>query len=86
MVRSTIIDLNHVELKYYSFMVSLDKCGRRCNVAIDLSTKICVSSKTKDGNVKAYNAITRMNKTKTLVKYISCDCKCKDNSTTCNSN
>ena len=25
MVRPTLIDLNHVELKYYPFMISLDK-------------------------------------------------------------
>ena len=26
MVRPTLIDLNLVKLKYYSFMISLDKC------------------------------------------------------------
>ena len=30
--------------------------------------------------------ITRIKEAKTLVKHISCDCKCKFNSTTCNSN
>ena len=30
--------------------------------------------------------ITKINEAKTLVKYILCDCKCKFNSTTCNSN
>ena len=38
MVRPTLIDLNHVELKYYPFMTSLDKCSGSCNV---LSPKIC---------------------------------------------
>ena len=32
MVRPTLIDLNPVELKYYPFMISLDKCARSCNV------------------------------------------------------
>ena len=27
MVRSTLIDLNSVELKYYPFMISLDNCS-----------------------------------------------------------
>ena len=40
-------DLNHVELNYYSFMVSLDKGRRSCNVVDELSAKICVSSKKK---------------------------------------
>ena len=30
MVRSTLIDLNPVELKFYSFMISLDNCSRCC--------------------------------------------------------
>ena len=31
MVRSTLIDLNPVELKHYSIMISLDKCNESCN-------------------------------------------------------
>ena len=36
MVRPTLIDLNPVELKYYPFMISLDKCSGSYN---DLSQK-----------------------------------------------
>ena len=32
MIRPTLIDLNPVELKYYPFMISLDKCTGCCNV------------------------------------------------------
>ena len=39
MVRPTPIDLNPVDLKYYSLMTSLDKCSGSCNV---LSPKGCV--------------------------------------------
>ena len=49
MVRSTLIDLNPVELKYYRFMISLNKCSGSCNV---LSSKICVPKKTKYINAK----------------------------------
>ena len=45
MVRSTFIDWNPVELKYYPFMISLNKCTGSCNV---LSPKICVPKETKD--------------------------------------
>ena len=38
MLRPTLIDLNPPELKYYPFMISLDKCNRSCNV---LSTPKC---------------------------------------------
>ena len=40
MVRATLIDLNPVHLKYYPFMVSLDKYSGICNSGNDLSTKI----------------------------------------------
>ena len=44
MVRPTLIDLNPVELKYYPFMISLDKCTGNCNV---LSPKMCVPKERK---------------------------------------
>ena len=83
MVRPTLIDLNPTELKYYPFMTSLDKCNGSCN---DSSPKICVPQKTKDINVTVFNMITNKNETITMTKHISCDCKYKFKSTTCNSN
>ena len=67
-------------------MISIDKCNGSCNDADDIPTKIYVPSKTKDVNVKVFKMITRINEAKTLIKHISCDCKCKFNSTTFNSN
>ena len=84
MVRPTLIDLNPVEFKYYPFMISLDKCSGSCNV---LLPKIgALKKKTKDIIVKAFNMTTNKNGAKTIVKHVSCDCKCKFNSTTGNSN
>ena len=40
----------------------------------------------RDINVKSFNMITNKSKVKTMAKHISCDCKCKFNSRTCNSN
>ena len=37
MIRPTLIDMNPNELKYYSFMISLNQCTGSCNV---LSPKI----------------------------------------------
>ena len=45
------IDLNPIELNYYTFMISLDKCNRSCNAVDDLSTKRCVPSETKEVSV-----------------------------------
>ena len=54
LIRPTIIDLNPIELNYYLFMISLDKCNGSCNVVDNLSTKMCVPSEIKDLNVKVF--------------------------------
>ena len=83
MIRSFLVNSNPVELKYYPFMIILDKCSGSCNSVDDLSTKICVPSTTKDINVKVFTMITNKNKAKPIVKHISCDCKFRFSSTTC---
>ena len=45
MVRPTPIDLNPIELKYYPFMIILDKCHGSCNV---LSRKTHFPKKLRD--------------------------------------
>ena len=83
MVRPTLTDINPLELKYYLFVISIDKCTGSCNI---LSPKICVSKETKDTYFKAFNMITNKNEAKAITRHISCNCKCIFNSTTCNSN
>ena len=87
MIRPPLINLNPVKLKYDLFMISLDKCSGSRNV---LLPKICFpkkkTKKTKDIHVKVFNMITIKNEAKTIAEHISCDCKCKFNSITCNSN
>ena len=53
MVRPILTHLNLVELNYYPFIISLDKCNGSCNAADDLSKKICVPSWSKDVNNKS---------------------------------
>ena len=83
MVRPALIPLNLVELKYYPFMISLNKCTGSCNV---LSPKIWAPKETKNINVQVFNMIRNKNEAKAMAEHISCDCKCKFNSTICNSN
>ena len=40
MIKPFLIDLIPVELKYYPFMISLDKCSGSCNAAYIVSPKI----------------------------------------------
>ena len=51
MVRSTSIDLNPIELKYYPVMISLYKCNGSCNILVP---KICVLKKEEDRNVQVF--------------------------------
>ena len=74
--------MNPFDLKYYQFMISVNKCAGSCNV---LSPKICVLKEKKDINVKAFNMITNKNEVKAMTEHIWYDCKCKFNSTRCNS-
>ena len=83
MVRPSLIDLNPVELKCFPFMIRLNKCTGSCNV---LSPKICVWKETEDINVKPFNMKTNKNEAKAMTEHISCECKCKFNSTICTSN
>ena len=69
MARSSLIDLNPVELNYYTFMISLDKRSGSYNAVDELSAKICASSKTKDLNVKVFDMIIRICEAKTFVKH-----------------
>ena len=79
MVRPTLIDFNPVELNY-SFMISVDKCSGSCNVHLQKYVP------KKDIIVKVFTMITNKNEAKAKAKHISCDCKYKSNSATCNSN
>ena len=63
-------------------MISLDKCTGSWNV---LSPKVSVLEETKNINVKAFKTITTKNEAEVMTEHISCDCKCKFNSSKCNS-
>ena len=67
-------------------MISLDKCNGSCNSGDGLCRKIFVPSKTKNVNVKVFNMITNKNEAKTIIKHVSCGCKCKFNGINCISN
>ena len=54
-----LVDLNPNELRYYPFVVNLDRCDGSCNSLDDLSNRIYVSNKTEDLNAKVINMITR---------------------------
>ena len=58
MARPTLIDKNPVEVKYYLFIINLNKCTGSCNV---LSPKRSVLKETKDIFIKAFNMMANKN-------------------------
>ena len=66
MTRPTLIDFNPDEynqgLRYYPFMVNLDRCNGTCNGLDDLSDKKCVQYKTEDLDLTAFDMATRIKK------------------------
>ena len=70
MLRPIIIDMNLVELRYYLFLLSLNKCAGICNV---LSPKICVPKEIKDIHVKAFNTISNETEAKAMTEHVSCE-------------
>ena len=64
--RATVIDLNPVELNYYSFMISLTNCNAGFNAGDDLDTKACVPGKAKGISVKVSDTTTGLYDAKKL--------------------
>ena len=56
------------------------------NTHNDLSNQVCVPNKTEDLILSVFNMITGINKSKTLTKHTSRECRCKFDGKRCNSN
>ena len=69
MTRPILIDLNpdkyNQGLRYYPFMVNLDRCRGSCNTFDDPSGRICVPNRTGKVNLNNKNSMmTRINESK----------------------
>ena len=67
-------------------MVELDRCIGSFNTLNDLSNKVCVPRKTEYLNLIVFSMTAETNESKTLIKHISCKCKCKFDERECSSN
>ena len=66
--------------------MKLDRCVGSCNTVNNLSNKVCVPNKKEDLKLIMFNMIRGINESKTLIKHISCEYKCKFDGRKCNSN
>ena len=74
------------ELKYYPYIINLDKCNGSCNIITEISDRICIWNKANDVNLSVFNLIERNNKLKILTKHVSCNSKFKFDGSKCNLN
>ena len=68
------------QLRYYPFAVNLGRCMGSFSTLNDLSNRAFVPNKTEKG----FNMVSVINKLKTLIKHVLCECKCKINDRKCN--
>ena len=55
------------------------------NAVEDLYVRICLPDKVKNINVKMFNLMSRVNRTRFLIQHKSRECKCGLNKNVCNS-
>ena len=66
-------------------MVNLDRPVESCcNIIDDLTDRLYVPHQTKDVNSRVFKILTWLNESKSLVKQISCDYRCKCDNKKCN--
>ena len=82
-VRPEIINVNSDEPVFYPFSIKTSKCSGSCNNINDPFTKICDPDVVKNLNVKVFNLISRMNKTRHIAWHETCKCTCRLDANVC---
>ena len=65
--RPTFVDTNSNETVFCPFTVSVHKCDGSCNTTDDPYARVCVPNKVTNLNVKVFNLMSGVNKTRFLV-------------------
>ena len=66
-----------VSAAYITF--SVNKCCGGCSTTDEPHARVCVSNKVINMNVKVFNLMPEVNKTRILVRHESYECKCRLN-------
>ena len=67
MSRAKIIETNPDDPAFFPYSIKVNKCSGSCNNPNDPFDELCVPDIVKTINVKVYNLMTRINKTKNIV-------------------
>ena len=82
-VRLQIVNVNSNKPIFYLFSIKTSKCSGSCNNINDPFTKICDPDVVKNLNVKVFNLISRMNKTRHIAWRETCKCTCRLDANVC---
>ena len=74
----------YVENIFYSYSVSVNKCGGICRTINDSYHRACVLNKVKNVNAKILNLMSDVNDTRCLVQHELWECKCRLKESVCN--
>ena len=83
--RSKIIDLNNIEPVFYPYSIKVNNCSGSCININDTYAKLGVPDIIKNINVKVFNLMSRINKTRQITWHETCKCICRLTSAVCNS-
>ena len=82
---NTCVNINLNVALFHPFTVTVNTCGRSCNIINDPYAQLCVPNKIKNMNVKVFNLMSVVNESRFLVQNESCQCKCEINESVCSS-
>ena len=83
-VRPALVAIYYNENIFYSYTVSVNKCGGSCRTIDDSYPRACVLNKVKDVNAKILNLMSDVNDTRCLVQHELCECRCRLKESVCN--
>ena len=86
MPRPKILGVNEGvgEALFYPYNVQVNKCSGSCNTLDNPIEKLCVPNVIKGLNMKVYNFLTMLNKTRNVLWHESCKCVCVCTNLLCN--
>ena len=84
--RTKIIDVNNNEPVFYPYSIKVSKCSGSYNNINDPYAKLCVPDVVQNINVKAFNLMSRVNKTRHIIWHETCKCVCRLTTSVCNNN
>ena len=81
--RTKIINTNNNEPVFNPFSIKVNKYRRSCNNISDPYAKLCVPDIVKNINVRVFNLIQSINKTRNIIWHGTCKCVYRLTSSVC---